>query len=110
MTDRLTIQTCNFRKSDFIYSFKQNILINQVVLSIYLSRLYKMPVRRDGTRVDWAKDIRESWEWGEDGGYSNLREFLDENVGHYENESSRADQKWTAVISPYLHWGELSPR
>ena len=32
------------------------------------------------------------------------------NVGHYENESSRADQAWTAVISPYLHWGELSPR
>ena len=29
---------------------------------------------------------------------------------HYEKESSRADMPWTAVISPYLHWGELSPR
>ena len=36
--------------------------------------------------------------------------FLDENVDKYESESGRADQAWTAVISPYLHWGELSPR
>jgi len=73
-------------------------------------RLYRKPVRRDGSTVDWAKEIRESWTFGEDGGYQNLREFLDVNVGNYENESSRADMKWTSVISPYLHWGELSPR
>ena len=35
---------------------------------------------------------------------------MDVNVANYENESSRADMKWTSVISPYLHWGELSPR
>jgi len=72
--------------------------------------LYVMPRRKNGTYVDWAKSIRENWVFGEDGGYSNLRKFLDESVDKYENESSRADQPWTAVISPYLHWGELSPR
>ena len=25
-------------------------------------------------------------------------------------ESSRADMPWTSVTSPYLHWGQLSPR
>ena len=72
--------------------------------------LYRKPRRRDGTCVDWAVGIRKSWTFGEDGGYENLRRFLDENVDKYENESGRADQKWTSVISPYLHWGELSPR
>jgi deoxyribodipyrimidine photolyase len=72
--------------------------------------LYRKPRRRDGSNVDWAKTIRENWVFGEDGGYANLRRFLDENVEKYEAESARADEAWTAVISPYLHWGELSPR
>jgi len=72
--------------------------------------LYKKPVGRNGISVDWARGIRENWTFGEDGGYANLRSFLDENVDKYEGESSRADQPWTSVISPYLHWGELSPR
>ena len=72
--------------------------------------LYKPPRRRDGTRVDWAAGIRRSWTFGEEGGYENLRRFLAENVEKYESESGRADQRWTSVISPYLHWGELSPR
>ena len=72
--------------------------------------LYAMPRRRDGTYVDWARGIRENWTFGEEGGYANLRRFLDESVQFYENESGRADKPWTAVISPYLHWGELSPR
>ena len=72
--------------------------------------LYRPPRRRDGTSVDWAAGIRRSWSFGEDGGYENLRRFLAENVDKYESESGRADQSWTAVISPYLHWGELSPR
>ena len=72
--------------------------------------LYRPPRRRDGTCVDWAAGIRKSWSFGEDGGYENLRRFLAENVEKYESESGRADQSWTAVISPYLHWGQLSPR
>jgi len=72
--------------------------------------LYRMPKRKDGTFVDWAEGIRKFWKFGEEAGYENLRRFLDQNVDKYESESGRADQDWTAVISPYLHWGELSPR
>jgi len=72
--------------------------------------LYIKPIKRDGTSVDWAAGIRKNWVFGEDGGYANLRMFLDENVDKYESESGRADHAWTAVISPYLHWGQLSPR
>lgn len=72
--------------------------------------LYVRPRRKDGSFVDWATNMRQNWVFGEEGGYSNLRRFLDENIEKYEGESSRADQDWTSVISPYLHWGELSPR
>ena len=43
-----------------------------------------MPVRHNGTKVDWARQIVQSWKFGEDGGYENLQEFLQENVSHYE--------------------------
>ena len=51
-----------------------------------------------------------SWNFGEEGGYAQLCRFLEEDVAHYEKESSRADMPWTSVTSPYIHWGELSPR
>ena len=72
--------------------------------------LYVMPVRKDGTQVDWARQINASWQFGEDGGYAQLSRFLEVDVAHYEKESSRADMPWTSVTSPYLHWGQLSPR
>jgi len=73
-------------------------------------KLYVKPVRKDGTKVDWAKQINASWQFGEDGAYDQLCRFLEEDVIHYEKESSRADMPWTSVTSPYIHWGQLSPR
>merc|ERR1712241_35829 len=73
-------------------------------------KLYVKPVRKDGTKVDWAKQINASWHFGEDGAYDQLCRFLEEDVIHYEKESSRADMPWTSVTSPYIHWGQLSPR
>ncbi|XP_077982364.1 deoxyribodipyrimidine photo-lyase-like [Glandiceps talaboti] len=72
--------------------------------------LAKMPRRRDGTVIDWAANIRSTWTFGEDGGYKALQEFLRNGVYKYEKESGRADQPNTSRISPYLHWGEISPR
>jgi len=73
-------------------------------------KLYVPPVRRDGSIVDWAKDIHDNWSFSEDGGYRGLQQFLEEDVVHYEKEACRADQAWTSVTSPFLHWGQLSPR
>lgn len=72
--------------------------------------LGQMPVRKNGTIIDWAKEMRSWWTAGEEAGYQNLMDFLSENFVHYEKESARADRKWTAIISPYMHFGELSPR
>ena len=60
--------------------------------------------------TDWAAPIRASWNFSEDGGYRNLQLFLRDNVGNYNDESGRCDLPNTSQISPYLHFGQISPR
>ncbi|XP_053556607.1 deoxyribodipyrimidine photo-lyase isoform X2 [Bombina bombina] len=72
--------------------------------------LSRMPQRKDGTLIDWAATIRKSWDFSEDGAYKCLTNFLDDGINYYEKESGRADKPYTSHISPYLHFGQISPR
>ncbi|XP_068458429.1 deoxyribodipyrimidine photo-lyase isoform X2 [Clinocottus analis] len=72
--------------------------------------LARMPRRKDGTTIDWAANIRKSWDFSEEGAYARLEAFLDDGVYRYEKESGRADAPNTSCLSPYLHFGQLSPR
>lgn len=70
----------------------------------------KMPRRKDGSIVDWAAHIRKSWDFSEEGAHAQLESFLQDGVYRYEKESGRADSANTSGLSPYLHFGQLSPR
>ncbi|XP_030646307.1 uncharacterized protein LOC115826567 [Chanos chanos] len=72
--------------------------------------LARMPRRKDGTVVDWAANIREAWDFSEDGAQARLDAFLQDGVYRYEKESCRADAPNTSSLSPYLHFGQLSAR
>ncbi|XP_054475489.1 deoxyribodipyrimidine photo-lyase [Anoplopoma fimbria] len=72
--------------------------------------LARMPRRKDGTTIDWAANIRESWDFSEEGACARLETFLNDGVYRYEKESGRADAPNTSCLSPYLHFGQLSPR
>uniref|UniRef100_A0A3P9JGL3 Si:ch1073-390k14.1 n=1 Tax=Oryzias latipes TaxID=8090 RepID=A0A3P9JGL3_ORYLA len=72
--------------------------------------LARMPRRKDGTTIDWAANIRKSWDFSEDGAHARLDNFLRDGVYRYEKESGRADAPNTSSLSPYLHFGQLSPR
>ncbi|XP_056382165.1 deoxyribodipyrimidine photo-lyase-like [Hyla sarda] len=72
--------------------------------------LAKMPCRKDGSEIDWAATIRKSWDFSEDGAYVCLENFLKDGVKHYDKESGRADKPYTSHLSPYLHFGQISPR
>ncbi|XP_035497736.1 deoxyribodipyrimidine photo-lyase [Scophthalmus maximus] len=72
--------------------------------------LARMPRRKDGTMVDWAFNIRKSWDFSEEGAHARLEAFLHDGVYRYEKESGRADAPNTSSLSPYLHFGQLSPR
>ncbi|MED6279942.1 hypothetical protein CHARACLAT_005887, partial [Characodon lateralis] len=60
--------------------------------------------------IDWAANIRKSWDISEDGAHARLEAFLHDGVYRYEKESGRADAPNTSCLSPYLHVGQLSPR
>lgn len=61
--------------------------------------------------VLWAAPILSHWQVGEDGARAALSRFLKEGVQQFEgDERFRADQRNTAEISPYMRFGELSPR
>ncbi|XP_062317697.1 deoxyribodipyrimidine photo-lyase [Osmerus eperlanus] len=72
--------------------------------------LARMPHRKDGTMIDWAANIRTSWDFSEAGAQARLEAFLHDGVYRYEKESGRADAPNTSCLSPYLHFGQLSPR
>ncbi len=73
--------------------------------------LARAPIRKDGTKVDWARVLRCEWCVGEEGARAALRRFVDETIRGYDGrERHRADQRRTSELSPHLRFGEVSSR
>eukprot|EP00927_Polykrikos_kofoidii_P076852 TRINITY_DN73878_c0_g1_i1.p1 TRINITY_DN73878_c0_g1~~TRINITY_DN73878_c0_g1_i1.p1 ORF type:complete len:757 (-),score=96.61 TRINITY_DN73878_c0_g1_i1:468-2738(-) len=74
--------------------------------------LSRMPVRKDGSVLDWGAPILASWDISESAALSALRSFLAPGGGisRYETERHLADASAVARISPYLRHGMLSCR
>lgn len=72
--------------------------------------LASMPRTPGGRAIDWAVGIRQAWEFGERGGLAALDRFLEDGIAHFEakHDRFRADRHYTAAISPYVRFGELS--
>ncbi len=62
------------------------------------------------TRPDWAAGLRETWTPGEDGAHDRLTAFAAQSIGAYDNARDLPGQPGTSMLSPHLHFGELSPR
>ncbi|MDP3073946.1 MAG: deoxyribodipyrimidine photo-lyase [Opitutaceae bacterium] len=61
-------------------------------------------------RIPWAAGWRETWTPGEAGGLKRLRHFAARAMEHYAETRNFPDRDGTSMISPWLHFGELSPR
>lgn len=74
--------------------------------------LARMPVRADGSVIDWGAGIRARWCAGEEAAIRAVDFFVDEKgLERYERDRSRADKVGsTAMVSAHLQCGELSPR
>ena len=59
---------------------------------------------------DWSKPIRDAWTPGEKGAQAQLQRFLDEGLNGYAERRDRPDLPHCSALSPYLHFGEISPR
>jgi deoxyribodipyrimidine photo-lyase len=76
---------------------------SSVPSSVALDDLGLMP------EVDWAGGLRDRWEVGELAARRRLDDFLETGVSRYEGDRDRPDRRGTSSLSPYLHFGHLSP-
>ncbi len=60
--------------------------------------------------VEWYAQMKRNWEPGEAGAHAQLRKFLDESMIHYLDGREIPSISATSRMSPYLHFGEISPR
>lgn len=61
-------------------------------------------------RIPWDAGISNAWTAGECAGASRLENFLRHGLAGYLDTRDRPDLEGTSRLSPYLHFGELSPR
>ena len=61
-------------------------------------------------RLPWADGFSEAWEPGEAGATKRLRAFVARAMADYDDRRDTPDVDGTSRLSPYLHFGELSPR
>ena len=59
---------------------------------------------------DWAGGLRKAWQPGSTGGSRCLRNFLKTAFGNYATGRNLPAIEGTSRLSPYLHFGEISPR
>ena len=73
--------------------------------SLALAELGLLP-----TRPDWAGGLRAAWVPGEAAAQIRLERFLAAAITDYKEQRNRPDIEATSRLSPYLHFGEISPR
>ena len=61
------------------------------------------------TKPDWAGGLRATWSPGEDGAARRLEALLGNALAGYAEDRDRPDQPGTSMLSPHLHFGEVSP-
>ena len=61
-------------------------------------------------RVNWAGGNQSAWKPGCDGAKKRLRAFLRNGLARYPLERSRLEVDGSLKLSPYLRFGEISPR
>jgi deoxyribodipyrimidine photo-lyase len=62
-------------------------------------------------RIPWDAGIRSTWNRGEETAeITRVHEFVRQSLANYPDARDRPDVEGTSRASPYLHFGELSPR
>ena len=61
-------------------------------------------------RIAWYTQIAASWQPGEAGAARKLADFFDRAIGGYARQRDIPGVRGTSMLSPHLHFGEISPR
>lgn len=60
-------------------------------------------------KIRWDKDLLPHWAIGEQGAKRRLEAFIDEGLSHYKDGRNIPAKPYVSRLSPYLHFGEISP-
>lgn len=60
-------------------------------------------------KINWTSGIANTWQVGEIGAARTLNELLKTKVFSYQENRDRPDLERISKLSPYLHFGEISP-
>ncbi len=60
--------------------------------------------------IPWDRGIRDHWMPGEQAARDRLHEFLDQSAIEYAQKRDEPALDGTSLLSPHLHFGEISPR
>jgi deoxyribodipyrimidine photo-lyase len=72
--------------------------------TIELGDLHLLP-----TRPDWARGLRETWISSETSAQNALARFVKKRFASYASQRDQPNEDPATRLSPYLHWGQLSP-
>ena len=59
--------------------------------------------------IKWYLEMEDIWEPGEEGAKKRLHQFLEEGLSDYKEGRNFPNKKNVSRLSPYLHFGEISP-
>jgi len=59
--------------------------------------------------IRWDAQMEPHWKIGEKAAQDRLYAFLDEGISHYKNGRNFPAKPYVSRLSPYLHFGEISP-
>lgn len=57
----------------------------------------------------WGEGLEQTWQPGEKGAWTRLTQLLKNAIEKYVSKKDYPSENSTSHLSPYLHWGELSP-
>ncbi|MFK8029741.1 MAG: deoxyribodipyrimidine photo-lyase [Gammaproteobacteria bacterium] len=61
------------------------------------------------TKPDWTTQFVKEWQPNEEAAHEALQQFLESSVGRYRDARNLPAKKGTSRLSPYLHYGQVSP-
>jgi deoxyribodipyrimidine photo-lyase len=88
----------------------KRLLFKQAATSRVAGALTPAELQLTPTAPDWAGGMRAAWRPGEDGAQQCLERFLDDAMPTYAAARDRPAQATTSRMSPYLRFGNISPR
>lgn len=60
-------------------------------------------------KIQWNKKFEQHWEMGEEHADVRLNQFIKEGLSAYKNGRNFPAKPYVSRLSPYLHFGEISP-